>query len=370
MDPLKQLQEVGQSVWIDYIRRDFIRGGELARLIDQDGLAGITSNPTIFEKAIDESTDYDDSLRSLLERVPGIDAARIYEALSIEDIRMAADVLRPVYDHTGGSDGFVSIEVSPYLSRDTEGSIAEARRLWQEVARPNLMVKIPATREGIPAIEACLAEGININITLMFSLAHYQAVAGAFLRGAMRCAHPQTLRSVASVFVSRIDTMIDHELESNGAPEALSLRGKVAIANAKVIYREFRKIFHGEQFAKLRERGVPVQRVLWGSTGTKNPAYSDVLYIEELIGPDTINTMPLKTIDAFRDHGRVRGATVQEGLKVAQSNLDLLKRLGIDLETATETLQQEGLAAFAASLDKLFASIERKSHTVHARLDR
>lgn len=360
MDPLKQLQEYGQSVWIDYLRRDFIVKGELSRMINDDGLAGITTNPTIFEKAINESADYDEALTKLLDANPHIDAATVYEKLSVEDIRMAADVLRPVYDRRRGSDGFVSIEVSPYLSRDTEGTIAEARRLWREVDRPNVMVKIPATAEGIPAIEACLADGININITLMFSLAHYRAVAEAFLRGAARCPHPETLSSVASVFVSRIDTVIDRDLQSIGTPAALDLRGKVAIANAKVIYNEFRNIFDGERFAKLRDRGVRVQRVLWGSTATKNPAYSDVLYVEELIGPQTINTMPLKTLSAFRDHGRVRGETVQDGLELAQSQLDLLRNLNIDLDAATEKLQQEGLTGFSASLDKLLNGIAHR----------
>jgi transaldolase len=366
MDPLKRLQESGQSVWMDYIRRDFIAKGELSRLIKDDGLAGITSNPTIFEKAINESSHYDEALRKLLEANPHIDAAKVYDKLSVEDIRMAADVLRPVYDHTKRADGFVSIEVSPHLSRDSEGSIAEARRLWREVDRPNLMVKIPATREGIPAIEACLSEGININITLMFSLAHYRAVAEAFLRGAARCPRPETLSSVASVFVSRIDTMVDPNLESIGTREALDLRGKIAIANAKVIYQEFCNIFRGERFAKLRDRGVRVQRVLWGSTGTKNPAYSDVLYVEELIGSETINTMPPKTISAFRDHGRVRGATVQQGVESARADLTRLKSLGIDLDTVTEKLQQEGIAAFIESFDKLIAGVEKKCHAIYA----
>ncbi len=365
MDPLKQLQEYGQSVWMDYLRRDFIVKGELSRMINNEGLAGVTTNPTIFEKAINESADYDEALRKLLDADPHIDAATVYEKLSVEDIRMAADVLRPVYDRMLGGDGFVSIEVSPYLSRDTEGTIAEASRLWREVDRPNVMVKIPATAEGIPAIEACLGDGININITLMFSLAHYRAVAEAFLRGAARCSHPETLSSVASVFVSRIDTIIDRDLQSIDIPEALDLRGKVAIANAKVIYNEFRKVFDGERFAKLRDRGVRAQRVLWGSTGTKNPAYSDVLYVEELIGPQTINTMPLKTLNAFRDHGRVRGATVQHGLELAQAQLDLLRSLNIDLDAITEKLQQEGLAGFSASLDKLLDGIAHKCHAVY-----
>ncbi len=231
---------------------------------------------------------------------------------SASRICLAADVLRPVYKRTQGGDGYVSIEVSPYLANNTAGSVAEGRHLWCEVDRPNLMVKIPATREGIPAIDSLLSEGININITLMFSLAHYEAVAGAFLRGAARCPDAGRLSSVASIFVSRVDTLVDPALEAIGTQEALALRGKVAIANAKIIYEKFREIFHGEPFAALRKRGVRAQRVLWGSTGTKNPAYSDVLYVEELIGPDTINTVPLQTLNAFRAHGSVRGTTVQE----------------------------------------------------------
>ncbi|HEY1212799.1 MAG TPA: transaldolase [Bryobacteraceae bacterium] len=366
MDRLRQLEECGQAVWVDYIQRDFIVNGELGRLMREDGVTGVTSNPTIFEKAINESPHYDDGFRKLLEADPHMDAVTVYDKLSVEDIRMAADVLRPAYDRTQGSDGFVSIEVSPYLSGDTEGSIAEARRLWREVSRPNLMVKIPATREGIPAIEACLSEGININITLMFSLAHYKAVAEAFLRAVTRCPHPETLSSVASVFISRIDTMIDPLLQAIGTPEALALQGKIAIANAKVIYQEFRNIFHGERFSNLRNRGAHVQRVLWGSTGTKNPAYSDVLYVEELIGPETINTMPLKTLSAFRDHGQVRGATIQDGLEAARMDLAKLKDLGIDLGAITEKLQQEGLAAFTQSFDKLLAGVEKKCHAAYA----
>ncbi len=366
MNPLKRLQEYRQSVWLDYIRRDVIAGGELQRLVDEDGVSGVTSNPALFEKAIDESADYDVELKGLLDADSGIDAAAIYERLSVEDIRMGADVLRPVHERTQGGDGYVSIEVSPYLSNDTAGSVAAARRLWREVNRPNLMVKIPATREGIPAIESLLAEGINVNITLMFSPVHYEAVAEAFLRGAARCPVPQKLASVASVFVSRVDTPTDRALEAIGTPEALALRGKIAIANAKNIYQKFREIFYGEPFADLRKRGVRAQRVLWGSTGTKNPAYSDVLYVEELIGEETINTVPVQTLNAFRDHGQVRGATIQEGVEAARADLAALKKLGIDLDAITERLQLDGIAAFIASLDKLLANLEKKRHALHA----
>ncbi|HLK48171.1 MAG TPA: transaldolase [Bryobacteraceae bacterium] len=360
MNPLKQVKEYGQSIWMDYIRRNLITSGELKRLIDFDGVSGLTSNPTIFEKAIDENTDYDAELRKLLDADPRRPTFAIYENLMLEDIRMAADVLRPVYDSTGGTDGYVSIEVSPKLAHNTVESINEARRLWKEVDRPNLMVKIPATREGIPAIEALLAEGININITLMFSLAHYDAVTSAFLAGAARCPNPRKLASVASIFVSRVDTKVDRALEAIGTPEALALRGKIAIANAKTIYQRFRQVFHTERFQELRKRGLRLQRVLWGSTGTKNPAYSDVLYMEELIGPDTVNTVPVATLNAFREHGRVRSSAIMEGADEARADLERLRKLGIDLAAVTEDLQNEGVEAFNASMEKLLASLEKK----------
>jgi len=360
MNPLKQLNDYGQSVWMDYIRRNLITSGELRRLINFDAVSGLTSNPTIFEKAIDESTDYDQDLRKLLDAEPRSPTSEIYEKLIVDDIQMAADVLRPVYDSTAGTDGYVSIEVSPHLAHDTAESIVEARRLWNEVGRPNLMVKIPATREGIPAIEELLAGGINVNVTLMFSQAHYEAVAGAFLAGAERCAEPRRLASVASVFVSRVDTKVDRALEGIGTPDALALRGKIAIANAKVIYHRFREVFHGDRFRGLRARGVRVQRVLWGSTGTKNPAYSDVMYVEALIGADTINTLPVATLNAFRDHGRVRGTTILEEGMQARADLERLKRLGIDLNSVTEELQAEGVDSFTASMDKLLTSLAKK----------
>lgn len=360
MNPLHQLQDHGQSIWLDYVRRKLITSGELRQLVEVDGLTGVTSNPTIFEKAIDESTDYDAELRTLLEADPRAATAEIYEKLMVHDIQMAADVLRPVYDDTSGADGYVSIEVSPKLARVTAESITEARRLWKEVGRPNLMVKIPATPEGIPAIQALLADGININITLMFSLAHYEAVAAAFLAGAAQCANRRRLASVASIFVSRVDSKVDRALENIGTPEALALRGRIAIANAKIIYRRFRQIFYDGRFKELGSAGLRRQRVLWGSTGTKNPAYSDVLYIEELIGEDTINTVPVPTLNAFREHGRVRGVTITEGVEQAEADLEHLKGLGIDLDAVTEELQNEGVASFSASMEKLLASLEKK----------
>lgn len=370
MNPLEKLLQCGQSVWLDSISRDLINSGELQRLVN-DKLRGLTSNPTIFEQAINRGHSYDDALRQLLRTDDKQTDKALFEALAIEDIRMAADILRPVYDEADGADGYVSLEVSPHLAHDTAGSIAEARRLWQAVQRPNLMIKIPATPEGIPAIEQLTSDGINVNVTLMFSLRHYEVVARAYIAGLNRQATsaPRGMNvwpiSVASFFVSRVDTMIDPLLEKIGTPEALGLRGKIAIANAKLAYHRFREIFHGEAFAALRAKGARVQRPLWGSTGTKNPTYSDVLYVEELIGPDTVNTLPPKTLAAFRDHGRVR-ETLQENMAQAKADIAQLGNLGIDLDAATEKLQDDGVAAFSASYDKLIAALKDKRQDILA----
>jgi transaldolase / glucose-6-phosphate isomerase len=360
MNPLKELQKYGQAIWLDYIHRNLIQTGGLKRLVEEDGMRGVTSNPTIFEKAIAHSTDYDETIRAALTENPKTETGKICERLVIEDIRAAADVLRPVYDETGGADGFVSIEVSPHLAHDTAGTIAEARRLKAEVDRPNVMIKVPATPAGIPAIEALTADGVNVNITLMFSMSHYEAVARAYIQGLGRAAEPAKISSVASFFVSRVDTLVDGMLEKLGTPEALALRGKIAVANSKAVYRRFEEIFHGEGFAALRSRGARVQRPLWASTGTKNPSYSDILYVENLIGPETINTLPPATIDAFRDHGRVPGATVKEKLDEARAALAELSRLGIDLEEVGKKLQDDGVAAFVKSFDDLMATLEKK----------
>ncbi len=358
-NPLKQLQEYGQAVWLDYIRRDLITGGELKHLLEEDGLRGVTSNPTIFDKAIEGSDLYDDTLRRLLGENPRTPAGVLFEKLEVEDIRAAADVFAPVYEQTNGTDGFVSIEVSPFLATDTNDTIGEARRLWREVDRPNLMVKVPATREGIPAIETLTAEGINVNITLMFSLAHYEAVAHAYLAGLEKAANPQRISSVASFFVSRVDTEVDKALTAVGTPQPMALRGRIAVANAKIAYQRFKEVFSSERWRSLAQRGARVQRPLWASTGTKNPAYSDVLYVETLIGPNTINTMPPHTMAAFRQHGRVR-ATLEEGLEQAREDIATLSRFGIDLNRITEKLQVDGVAAFAASLDQLLRTLEDK----------
>ncbi|HEX2385287.1 MAG TPA: bifunctional transaldolase/phosoglucose isomerase [Candidatus Binatia bacterium] len=360
MNRMKELLRYGQSVWLDYIHRNLFKTGELKKLIDEDGLRGMTSNPTIFEKAIAHGDTYDETIKAALADDPKTETGKIYERLVFEDIRAAADVLRPVYDETGGGDGFVSIEVSPLLANDTEGTIAEARRLKKEVNRPNVMIKVPATPAGIPAIEELTAEGVNVNITLMFSMGHYEAVAGAYARGLERAENPRTIASVASFFVSRVDTLVDKDLEKIGTPAALALRGKIAIANSKAVYRRFEEIFHGEGFAQLRSRGGRVQRPLWASTGTKNPEYSDVLYVENLIGAETVNTLPPATIDAFRDHGEARGATVKENLDDAFAILDRAAKLGIDLEGVGKKLQDDGVAAFVKSFDDLMAALEKK----------
>jgi transaldolase len=359
MNSLKQLQDYGQSIWLDYIRRDLLTSGEFQRLVEEDGVHGVTSNPTIFDKAIAAGTTYDDALRALLAADPASNDLTHFESLEIEDLQMAADILRPVYDQTNGSDGFVSIEVSPRLAYDTAASIEEARRLWKAVNRPNLMVKIPSTPQGVQAVEALIAEGININITLMFSLAHYEAVAQAYLRGLKRNTKPHQVSSVASFFVSRVDTEVDRALETIGTPEALSLRGKIAIANARVVYRRFREIFLGTPFDEFRRRGARLQRPLWASTGTKNPAYSDVLYVEELIGPHTINTIPPATLNAFRDHGRVQ-PSLEAGEQDAEQALARLAQLGIDLGAITENLLADGITAFKHSLDELLTSLKEK----------
>src|ERR1051325_11406278 len=351
MNRMKELLRYGQSVWLDYIHRSLFKSGELKKLIDEDGLRGMTSNPTIFEKAIAHGDIYDETIKAALADDPKVETGKICERLVIEDIRSAADILRPVYDETGGADGFVSIEVSPTLAHDTDGTMVEARRLKKEVNRPNIMIKVPATPAGIPAIEQLTSEGINVNITLMFSMGHYEAVARAYAQGLERAANPSAIASVASFFVSRGDTLIDKEL---------ALRGKIAIANSKAVYRRFEEIFHGEGFAKLKSRGGRVQRPLWASTGTKNPEYSDVLYVEHLIGPDTVNTLPPATIDAFRDHGEARGPSVKENLDEAYGALDRLAKLGVDLEAVGQKLQDDGVAAFVQSFDDLLAALEKK----------
>ncbi|HXF69032.1 MAG TPA: transaldolase [Thermoflexus sp.] len=363
MASLHELRARGQSIWLDEIRREWLTDGELARWIER-GVTGVTSNPTIFERAITTSPAYDDAIRKELARDPEIDSVALYEALVVEDIRMAADLLRPVYEATEGADGFVSLEVSPHLADDTEGTIAEARRLWRMVDRPNLMIKVPATPAGIPAIETLIAEGVNVNVTLIFSPAHYEAAAEAYWRGLRRRAESgKDLRGVASVasfFVSRIDTAVDRELEARGTPEARALLGKIALAVARRVYRIFRERFLPSVFPDLQARGARAQRVLWASTSTKNPSYSDVKYVEGLIAPDTVNTVPMATLQAFEDHGRVPEAAAWEEWEEAEADLAALARLGIPLEEILNRLQAEGVAAFTRSYETLLDALERK----------
>ncbi|MCI4342967.1 MAG: bifunctional transaldolase/phosoglucose isomerase [Thermoplasmata archaeon] len=360
MTRLSDLVAVGQSPWLDYIRRSMLASGELRRMVEVDGITGITINPTIFDKAIAGSEDYDSALQALLAKEPTLSPAQLYERLAVEDVTRAADVLRPVYDRTHGVDGFVSLEVAPGLAHDTAGTIAEGRRLWDAVDRPNLLIKVPATPEGIPAIEELLAQGVNVNITLMFSLAHYEAVAQAYLRGLARTPEPTRLASVASVFVSRIDSAVDKLLDASPAPEAKRLRGKIAIANCRVVYARFLEIFHGLGFAPWIGKGAHPQRPLWASTSTKDPAYRDTLYVEELIGPETVDTIPPATLTAFEDHGVIRRDAVAGGLSEARAELTLAATIGIDLAKVTDDLQVEGVALFSASYDHLLSSLAAK----------
>jgi transaldolase len=358
MNPLRRLwDEFGQSVWLDYIERDLIAGGGLAALVADDGIRGVTSNPSIFHQAITKGNAYDGAIATLLDERPDMSTGQLYEALAIEDIRGAADVLRPIYDGSGGGDGFVSLEVSPHLAGDTAGTVAEARRLWREVDRPNLMIKVPATGAGVPAFEQLIADGVNVNVTLMFSLADYEAVAAAYLRGLGRAADPARVASVASFFVSRVDTAVDARLEELGGADALASRGRAAVANAGIAYRRFLEIFHSDAFAPLAARGARVQRPLWASTSTKNPSYPDVKYVEELVAGETVNTMPTATLDAYRDHGAPRRALAGD-LAWCATELDRLRAVGVDLDRVTDQLQVDGVAAFARSFDQLMAALD------------
>jgi transaldolase len=375
-NPLKELNEAGQSVWQDYIRRGEILSGDLKRLIDEDGVSGVTSNPTIFEKAITGSKDYDQSIRKFIEE--GLEGAKLFERLAVEDIQTACDLFRPTYDRTEGRDGFVSIEVSPTLAYDTQGSIAEARRLWSSVNRPNVLVKIPGTKEGLAAIEQCLSEGININITLLFAVERYTEVASAYVAALEKRVREgkaiDRVASVASFFVSRIDTLVDQQLgaklqSARTEAERERIEGlisKVAVANAKVAYQEFKKIFAAPRFQALAAKGARVQRVLWASTSTKNPKYSDVLYVEALIGKDTINTMPPATMTAFRDHGKVR-ATLEEAVEEARQRLAQLGEAGVSLKEVTAKLERDGVESFAKDYDKLLQALAEKREAIVAR---
>ena len=351
-NPLLGLQLYKQSVWLDYIRRSLITSGELRRLIDEDGLRGMTSNPAIFEKAIAGSSDYADILDSLGSTEH--DAKTVYERIAIRDVQAAADVLAVVYEQSKRRDGYVSLEVSPLLARDMEGTIQEARRLWQAVARPNVMIKVPGTPEGIVALRQLIADGININVTLLFAQAAYERVADAYLAGLEdRAARGQDLGSIASVasfFVSRIDSAVEAAAKGNAA--AGELVGKVAIANAKLAYQHYRELVASNRWAALAAKGAQSQRLLWASTSSKNPSFRDVLYVEELIGEDTVNTIPPATFDAFRDHGRVR-ASLTDDIEGARNTMQALARAGLSMDTITDQLLDDGIDLFADAFDRL-----------------
>ncbi|PYT14099.1 MAG: transaldolase [Acidobacteria bacterium] len=364
-NPLKELARYGQSIWFDYIRRSLITSGELARLVEEDGLTGITSNPAIFEKAISGSNEYSDLLEEL-QRQKDLDTKAIYERLAVRDIQDAADVLRPVYDRTRGRDGFVSLEVSPFLANETKATIEEARRLWRAVGRPNVMIKVPGTDAGLPAIEQLISEGINVNITLLFSQEVYEQVAMAYIRGLEKCADPARVASVASFFVSRIDSAVDAQIDAR-LPKATpaerdlleSIRSSVAIANAKLAYQRYLAIFSGPRWEALESRGARTQRVLWASTSTKNPKLRDVLYVEELIGPDTINTIPPATFEAFRDHGEAR-PSLESGIEEAREVMKRLEAAGISMQEVTANLVKQGIKLFAEPFDKLLNILDPK----------
>ncbi len=368
-NPLRELERYGQSIWYDSLRRGLIASGELARFIVEDGLKGLTTNPAIYERAIDSTRDYDAELVGLLRR-PDLDAKGVYEQLAIHDIQAAADLLGPVYDRTGGRDGFVSLEVSPAAARDDRATVAEALRLWRAVDRRNAMIKVPGTPEALLAIRRLLAEGVNVNVTLLFSREAYRKVAEAHAAALEdrigRGEDVSRVASVASFFVSRIDTEVDRRLDAlaaGGAPDAArrarALRGRVAIANAKLAYQDWRALVASERWRALRARGATPQRLLWASTGTKDPAYRDVMYVEELIGPYTVDTVPPATFDAFRDHGRV-APSLEAGVEDARDTIAELAALGISLDEVTERLLEDGVRLFAEPFAKLLRTIEAR----------
>ena len=363
MSKFNELNDLGQSIWFDYIRRKLIVSGGLKALIDK-GVRGITSNPAIFEKAIAGSDDYDDAIIELIKADKNV--YEIYESLAIEDISMAADQLKFIYETSDGGDGYVSLEVNPHLAGETTKTIAEAIRLFETLQRPNVMIKVPATPAGMPAITELIGAGVNVNVTLIFGLENYRAVAGAYLAGleklvsagpTVRGGHPvNRVASVASFFVSRVDSAVDRALEEKNAAE---LQGKIAIANSKIAYAEFKNIFSGSRWEKLKKNGARVQRVLWASTSAKNPSYPDTIYVDELIGPDTVNTLPPATVDSFLDHGRV-AETLTRDLTEAKQHIAKLADLGIDLNAVTQQLQDDGVDAFARPFDALMQSIAEK----------
>lgn len=373
MNTTLKLFEAGQSVWYDNIQRGLLKSGEMAGMIRRGEIRGVTSNPTIFMNAITKSQDYDESLLPLVRS--GGEAEAIFFNLAVEDIRAAADLFLPLYQETKGGDGYVSLEVSPYLSNETDATLAQVKELWKRVDRPNLMIKIPATKAGIPAITAAIAAGVNVNVTLIFSLQRYAEVMDAYLSGLeMRMKEGLPIRAIASVasfFVSRVDTNVDNRLqkiiETGGktAPKAMSLLGKAAIANAKLAYAQFKDVFSADRFQKIKEKGARVQRPLWASTSTKNPAYRDVMYVEELIGPDTVNTMPPQTLEAFLDHGIVR-LSLEADLEAARQALADLETLGISMDVVTRELEEEGVKSFSDAFTVLLEAVDKRRKTVLA----
>ena len=367
-NPLKELGTLRQSIWLDYIRRDLMASGGLRRLIEDDGLRGMTSNPSIFEKAIAESHDYDDDIKALALKGDGVKA--VYENLSQRDVQSAADEFRPLYDSTDGADGYVSLEVNPHLAHDTKGTIEEARRLWAALGRPNVLIKVPATGEGLPAIQQLISEGISVNVTLLFGLPRYRQVAEAYIAGIeSRVAQGKPAKhiaSVASFFVSRIDVLVDPRLEKSIAQGgknvdlAKKAHGQVAIASAKMAYQIYKEIFGSDRFKKLAAQGARVQRLLWASTSTKNPAYSDVKYVEALIGPHTVNTAPMETLDAYRDHGAPK-ARLELEVEESRSVLERLPELGISIADVTRQLEDEGVEKFNEPFDKLMETLAQRS---------
>ena len=357
--PLEQLAEHGQSVWIDFLSREFVENGDLQGLIDQ-GVNGVTSNPTIFQSAIADGDAYDEQLREILQNET--EPKEVFLQLAVRDIRGACDLLKQVHDEGSGRDGWVSLEVDPNLAHDTQGTIDEAARLHELVDRPNLFVKIPATKEGLPAIEESIARGIPINVTLIFSLERHRDVAEAYVRGLERLVEsggdPGRLASVASFFVSRVDTEADKRLDELGGHD--ELKGKLAIANAKLAYQTYKEVFSGDRWKALEDKGASVQRCLWASTSTKNPDYPDTIYVEELVGPETVNTMPRELVEAVLDHGNVRGNTIEEDLDGARKVFDDLKAAGIDYDDVSDTLEREGVEKFAKSFKDLFSDVESK----------
>jgi transaldolase len=354
----------GQSIWLDYIDRNLVNNGGLKELVGL-GVKGVTSNPTIFEKAISGSNEYDPAIRDLIQADHSIDANGLYQWLTLQDIQGAADILHDVYISTKGNDGYVSLEVSPHLANDTEATIEAARTLWRQVRRPNLMIKVPATDAGIPAIEALIAESINVNVTLLFSVTQYEAVAKAYVRGLQNNPDPRQVASVASFFVSRIDTKVDSLLDTIASPAALALKGKIAVASAKHAYQHYSELVKNADYREQLERGARKQRLLWGSTSTKNPAYPALLYVDSLIGKDTVNTLPPKTLEEFMVHANIR-SVLEDSLEIEHANRDLrqLADLGIDLEQVCSQLLDEGIAAFSKSYDQLHAVLKDRCEAV------